>query len=215
MPAARRIPEATVTRLPLYLRVLEEAAAQRTMTVSSEDLAERVGFSAAQIRRDLSCLGSFGIRGVGYEVEYLMLVINRQLGLDGERRVAIVGAGNLGQALARYGGFSARGFRVVAAFDADPAKVGTLLGDTRVSDASGMLEGLRGAGVEIAVITTPAQAAQRVVDVAVQAGVGSILNFAPTSVAVPEGVALRQVDLGIELQILSFYRHRVGDPAGV
>src|SRR5947209_13384868 len=213
MASARRIPEATVARLPLYLRVLGEAASERTTTMSSDVLAARAGVNAAQVRKDLSFLGSYGTRGVGYDVDYLVRQINRQLGLDDDRRVVIVGAGNLGQALASYGGFPARGFQVVAAFDADPNKVGVRLGPTRVSHITEMLAILQEKDVEIAIVTTPATAAQGVVDALVAGGVGSILNFAPTTVIVPAGVALRQVDLGIELQILSFYQQQIGAPA--
>ncbi len=212
MAAGRRIPEATVTRLPIYLRVLGEAESD---TVSSEELAARAGVNAAQVRKDLSYLGSYGTRGVGYDVQYLLKQINRRLGLDAERRVAIVGLGNLGRALASYGGFPARGFAVVAAFDADPGKVGLAVGGAVVQPASSMVEVLREKEVDIAVITTPASAAQGVVDTLVEAGVGCILNFAPTTVVVPDTIALRQVDLGVELQILSFYRHSGSDtPVG-
>jgi redox-sensing transcriptional repressor len=203
--AGRRIPEATVARLPLYLRVLGEAGAS-TDTISSETLASRAGVNAAQVRKDLSFLGSYGTRGVGYDVEFLTRQITRRLGLDEDRRVAIVGAGNLGSALAGYGGFASRGFHVVAAFDADPSKVGTSIGGLVVEPVSSMLEIVRQRRVDVAVITTPAPAAQSIADTMVEAGVGSILNFAPTTVVVPDHVALRQVDLGIELQILSVYR---------
>jgi redox-sensing transcriptional repressor len=209
MAVARRIPQATVTRLPLYLRVLGEAAGELTLTISSDTLANRAGVNAAQVRKDLSYLGSYGTRGVGYDVDYLVRQINRRLGLDGDRRVAIVGAGNLGQALAGYGGFPSRGFHVVALFDADPAKVGSRFGVTEVSHITSMVEVLRDKEVDIAVITTPASAAQSVAEALVSAGVSSILNFAPTTVTVPTSVALRQVDLGIELQILSFYQQRL------
>lgn len=208
MAAGRRIPEATVTRLPLYLRVLGEAAGS-IGTISSEDLASRAGVNAAQVRKDLSYLGSYGTRGVGYDVDYLVRQINRRLGLDAQRRVAIVGCGNLGQALAGYGGFPARGFHVVAAFDADPAKVGVRVGGALVEPASAMAEVLKEKEVDIAVITTPAPAAQAVADILVEAGVRSILNFAPTTVVVPGEVVLRQVDLAIELQILSFYQQGI------
>jgi redox-sensing transcriptional repressor len=204
--AVRRIPEATVSRLPLYLRVLRDASAQRTMTISSDALAGRAGVNAAQVRKDLSYLGSYGTRGVGYEVAYLIRQINRRLGLDADRRVAIVGAGNLGHALASYSGFPARGFEVVAAFDSDPAKVGTRLGQVQVTDTASMRDLIHRKNVEIAIITTPASAAQQVVDDVVAAGVVSILNFAPARVAVPPHVKIRQVDLGVELQILSFYQ---------
>jgi redox-sensing transcriptional repressor len=214
MASVRRIPEATVTRLPLYLRVLGEAAAEHTLTISSDVLAARAGVNAAQVRKDLSHLGSYGTRGVGYDVDYLVRQINRQLGLDRHRQIAIVGAGNLGQALASYAGFPARGFQVVAAFDADHNKVGNRLGAAVVDHISAISDVLREKKVEIVIITTPASAAQGVADSAVAVGVRSILNFAPTSVTVPDGVSLRQVDLGIELQILSFYEQQLAASAG-
>jgi redox-sensing transcriptional repressor len=208
MASVRRIPEATVARLPLYLRALSEAARDRTVTISSEALAMRAGVNAPQVRKDLSHLGSYGTRGVGYDVAYLLRQINRQLGLTEDRRVAIIGAGNLGQALASYGGFPSRGFHVVVAFDVDPAKVGRRLGPAVVHPTASMIEVIQDEKVSIAVVATPAAVAQSVVDAAVAAGVGSILNFAPTTVIVPRHVALRQVDLGIELQILSFYQQQ-------
>ncbi|MGI8491449.1 MAG: redox-sensing transcriptional repressor Rex [Acidimicrobiales bacterium] len=210
MRAGRRIPEATVARLPVYLRVLHEAAEERTATVSSEDLASRAGVNAAQVRKDLSHLGSYGTRGIGYNVVYLVREINRVLGVGDDRRVAIVGIGNLGHALAGYGGFVSRGFRVVAAFDADPSKVGSRLGDLTVLPMSDLGDAVSEKGVTMALITTPAHAAQGVADALVAAGVASLLNFAPTTLQVPEGVVLRQVDLGVELQILSFYEQRAG-----
>jgi redox-sensing transcriptional repressor len=208
MASARRIPEASVARLPLYLRALDEAARERTVTVSSEVLAMRAGVNAAQVRKDLSHLGSYGTRGVGYDVAYLLRQINRQLGLTEDRRVAIIGAGNLGRALASYGGFPSRGFHVVAAFDVDPAKVGLRLGRAVVHHTLSLRDVFRDERVAIAVIATPATAAQGVADAAVLSGVRSILNFAPTTVNVPTHIALRQVDLGIELQILSFYEQQ-------
>ena len=213
MAAGRRIPEATVNRLPVYLRVLG-AAGPHAGTISSEELAARAGVNAAQVRKDLSFLGSYGTRGVGYDVEFLLRQINRQLGLDGEQRVAIVGTGNLGHALASYGGFPSRGFHVVAAFDADPVKVGSVVGGTAVEPMSRLAEVVRSAGVDIGVITTPAAAAQAVADALVGAGVGCILNFAPVTITVPADIALRQVDLGVELQILSYYRRRAAAAAG-
>ena len=202
MAAARRIPEATVARLPLYLRALDEAARERTVTISSEALAVRAGCQRPQVRKDLSHLGSYGTRGVGYDVAYLLRQINRQLGLTEDRRVAIIGAGNLGQALASYGGFPARGFHVVAAFDVDPAKVGTAAGRRWWSSPRSMIEVFEDEKVAIAVIATPATVAQSVADAAVAAGVGSILNFAPTTVTVPPDVALAP----------GRPRHRAADP---
>lgn len=197
-----------MARLPLYLRALDEMANERADTISSDALAARAGVNAAQVRKDLSYLGSYGTRGVGYDVAYLVMQINRQLGLGEAHRVAIIGAGRLGQALAGYGGLPARGFEVVAAFDNDPSKVGTAIGSVRIEPVSRMPIVLHGERVAVAIITTPASSAQAVADVAVLAGVRSILNFAPTTVNVPPGVAIRQVDLGIELQILSFYQER-------
>jgi redox-sensing transcriptional repressor len=209
-----RIPEATVKRLPVYLRVLAEASGS-SPTISSELLAEKAGVNAAQVRKDLSHLGSYGTRGVGYEVGFLMHQISRRLGVDTELRVVIVGAGNLGQALATYGGFASRGFQVVATFDSDPDKVGNRVGVTNVQPVTSMPETLRELHVDIGVVTTPASAAQSTVDVLVSGGVSCILNFAPTTVAVPDRVALRQVDLGVELQILSFYRQGEISPVAV
>lgn len=208
MASSKRIPEATVGRLAIYLRVLDTAARERMVTMSSDVLAERAGVNAPQVRKDLSHLGSYGTRGVGYDVAYLVRQINRQLGLEGDRRVAIIGAGNLGQALAGYGGFPARGFHVVAVFDVDPTKVGRRVGPAIVRSTAGLIEGLQEENVAIAIIATPAPVAQSVADAVVDAGVGSILNFAPTTVTVPPHVALRQVDLGVELQILSFYEQQ-------
>ena len=206
-----RIPEATVNRLPVYLRALAEASSS-SPTISSELLAEKAGVNAAQVRKDLSHLGSYGTRGVGYEVGYLMHQISRRLGVDNELRVAIVGAGNLGQALATYGGFASRGFQVVATFDSDLGKVGHRVGTTSVRHASTMPDVLLELKVDIGVVTTPASAAQSTADILVAGGVSCILNFAPTTVVVPEYVALRQVDLGVELQILSFYRQSDASP---
>jgi redox-sensing transcriptional repressor len=176
--------------------------------VSSERLAELAGVNAAKVRKDLSYLGSYGTRGVGYDVEYLLHEISRELGLTHDWPVAIVGVGNLGQALANYRGFGARGFRVVALFDADPAKVGKRVGDLAIDSLDDLPTVARERGVAIGIIATPAPAAQEVADRLVGAGVNSILNFAPTVVATVPGVSLRKVDLAIELQILSFYQQR-------
>src|SRR6478672_11357094 len=201
IPDVRRIPEATVVRLPLYYRALLETADQEIGTVSSERLAELAGVNAAKVRKDLSYLGSYGTRGVGYDVEYLLHEISRELGLTHDWPVAIVGVGNLGQALANYHGFSARGFRIVALFVAD----------LKIDALSDLPVLARERGVAIGIIATPAPAAQEVADRLVDAGVTSILNFAPIVVAAPPGVSLRKVDLAIELQILSFYQQRRDD----
>jgi redox-sensing transcriptional repressor len=204
----RRIPEATVARLPLYLRCLLEVAESKTVTISSERLAEMAGVNAAKVRKDLSYLGSYGTRGVGYDVEYLLFQISRELGLTQDWPVVIVGIGNLGHALANYRGFGARGFRVVALVDADASKVGEQIGDLSVRHLEDLPAIAAEESVAIGVIATPAGAAQDVADRLVHAGVSSILNFAPAVITVPEGVSLRKVDLSIELQILSFYQQR-------
>ena len=208
MPSARRIPEATVARLPLYYRALLETADQHVGTVSSERLAALAGVNAAKVRKDLSYLGSYGTRGVGYDVEFLLHQISRELGLTHDWPVVIVGVGNLGHALANYRGFGARGFQIVALVDADPAKVGTRIGDLSVAALDDLPRVVADCGIAIGIIATPAGAAQEVADRLVDAGVTSILNFAPAVVSVPPGVSLRKVDLAIELQILSFYQQR-------
>ena len=205
---AKRIPDATVARLPIYLRSLLELTAD-TMTVSSEQLAESAGVNAAKVRKDLSYLGSYGTRGVGYDVEYLQNQMRRALGLTHDWPVVIVGIGNLGAALANYGGFGDRGFPVAALVDADPAVVGKSYGGMVVHHADQLGDVVRDLGINIGVITTPAAAAQVVADDLTAAGVKSILNFAPTVITVPEGVSLRKVDLAVEMQILSFYQQRL------
>ena len=203
----KRIPDATVARLPIYLRSLLELSAD-TLTVSSEQLADSAGVNAAKVRKDLSYLGSYGTRGVGYDVEYLQSQMRRALGLTHDWPVVIVGIGNLGAALANYGGFGDRGYPVAALVDADPDVVGTEYGGLVVQPASSLADVVREHGIGIGVITTPAAAAQDVADALIEAGVTSILNFAPTVVTVPDGVSLRKVDLAVEMQILSFYQQR-------
>ncbi|MGH9136034.1 MAG: redox-sensing transcriptional repressor Rex [Acidimicrobiales bacterium] len=210
----RRIPEATVARLPVYLRSLLEVDAAGQPTVSSERLAEMAGVNAAKVRKDLSYLGSYGTRGVGYDVEYLLFQMNRELGLTHDWPVVIVGIGNLGQALANYAGFSERGFPVAALVDADHAKVGQRIGRQEIRHVDDLPELVAERRIAIGVIATPAFAAQDVADRLVDAGITSILNFAPAVLAVPAGVSLRKVDLAVELQILSFYQQRRGSPAG-
>ena len=205
--ARRRIPEATVARLPVYLRSLLEIAGDAT-TVSSERLAELAGVNAAKVRKDLSYLGSYGTRGVGYDVEYLLFQMSRELGLTQHWPVVIVGIGNLGHALANYGGFGASGFHVVALVDADPAKVGQELANLTIQPMRDLPDIVRDHEIAIGIIATPAHAAQDVADLLVEAGVTSILNFAPAVLTVPEGVSLRKVDLAVELQILSFHQQR-------
>ena len=204
----RSIPEATVARLPIYLRCLIDMAERGTHTVSSEQLADAAGVNSAKVRKDLSYLGSYGTRGVGYDVEYLIYQVRRELGLEQDWPVAIVGVGNLGHALANYRGFAERGFRIVALLDGDERKVGEQLGDVTVEHIDDLDRVVKEGQVAIGVIATPAAAAQEVCDRLVAAGVNSILNFAPAHLQVPGGVSLRKVDLSTELQILSFHEQR-------
>ena len=210
---ARRIPEATVARLPVYLRSLHELEAASVTTVSSERLAELCGVNAAKVRKDLSHLGTYGTRGVGYDVEVLLAQISRQLGLTQDWPIAIVGLGNLGHALANYRGFGARGFRIVALFDADRQRVGEVVDGITIRHIDDLQTVAAATPIAIGIIAVPAVGAQHVADRLVAAGVSSILNFAPTVITVPDRVSLRKVDLSIELQILSFYSQRLaGDP---
>ena len=197
-----------MARLPVYLRCLLEVADTKTPTVSSERLADMAGVNAAKVRKDLSYLGSYGTRGVGYDVEFLLYQISRELGLTQDWPVVIVGLGNLGHALANYRGFSARGFRVVALVDADASKVGEKIGDMAVRHLDDLPAIAEEEHPAIGVIATPATAAQAVADRLVAAGVSAILNFAPVVLNVPPTVSIRKVDLSIELQILSFYQQR-------
>lgn len=207
-PRERGIPEATVARLPIYLRALQGLSERGLLTVSSEDLARIAGVNSAKLRKDLSHLGSYGTRGVGYEVEYLVYQIARELGLTQDWAVAIVGAGNLGRALANYGGFGTRGFRIAALLDADERLVGGEVAGLRVGSIDLLEDVVTAENVSIGVIAVPAVAAQSVCDRFVEAGVTSVLNFAPMVLDVPSAVDVRKVDLSIELQILAFHAQR-------
>jgi redox-sensing transcriptional repressor len=206
--ASSTIPEATVARLPVYLRALHGLVERGTATASSEELAALAGVNSAKLRKDLSYLGSYGTRGVGYDVEYLIYQISRELGLSQDWPVAIIGIGNLGHALANYGGFVSRGFRIAALLDADPRLSGNRVAGLVIRHIDELDEVIADTGISIAVIAVPPQAAQAVADRLVASGVTSILNFAPVVVTVPEGVDLRKVDLSIELQILAFHEQR-------
>jgi redox-sensing transcriptional repressor len=205
---SRGTPEATVARLPVYLRALTALAEQGVTTASSEQLATAAGVNSAKLRKDLSYLGSYGTRGVGYDVEYLRYQISREIGLTQDWSVVIVGIGNLGQALANYAGFTTRGFRIAALVDADPDRVGDRIGPHTIKDMADLERLIDRHEVSIGVITTPASEAQGVADRLVGAGVTSILNFAPSVLTVPAGVQVRKVDLSIELQILAYHEQR-------
>ncbi len=204
----RGIPEASVARLPIYLRALTALSERNVVTASSEDLADAAGVNSAKLRKDLSYLGTYGTRGVGYDVNYLRYQIAREIGLTQDWVVVIVGIGNLGHALANYSGFASRGFRVAALFDSDPHRVGEQVGDLQISGLDDLDRIVQSSSVSIGVIATPAAAAQDVCDRLVEAGVSSILNFAPAVLSVPANVDVRKVDLSIELQILAYHEQR-------
>ena len=209
-PSARRpaIPDATVARLPVYHRCLLDLQAEGRPTVSSEQLADLAGVNAAKVRKDLSHFGSYGTRGVGYEVDQLLVEIRRELGLDHDWPCVIVGAGNLGSALAKFAGFTDRGFTVVGVVDVDPDKVGQQLGRLTVRHQDELDELVASEHVAIGIIATPPAAAQDAADRLVATGISSILNFAPTMLDVPSAVQVRDVDLAVELQILAFHQER-------
>jgi redox-sensing transcriptional repressor len=200
----RRISDSAVRRLSHYLRFLDEFESAGKRTVSSEYLADRGGITSAQVRKDLSHFGSFGKRGMGYPVGELRERIASILGLGRRWRVALIGAGQLGAALFHYAGFRRQGFGIVAVLDNDPAKIGRRWGDLTVADVAELPSVVHRHGIELAIVTTPAEAAQDVVDALAGAGVEAILNFAPRKLQVPADVTLRDVNLTIELESLTF-----------
>ncbi len=206
--AAKRIPEATVLRLPVYQRILTELVRAGTRTVSSEQLAELARVNAAKVRKDLSFLGSFGTRGSGYDPEFLITQIDRALGIDENWSVAIVGIGNLGRALTNSAGFASRGCQVTSLYDVDPSVVGEEIRGMKVRHMDEIATLRPAECPDIGVISTPGWAAQSVADLLVRMGVTSLLNFAPRVLHVPPQVHVRYVDLSIELQVLGFYRAR-------
>jgi redox-sensing transcriptional repressor len=206
---SRPIPPATVARLPAYRRALMDAADAGRRTLASGSIADAVGVHPDQVRKDLSYLATRGVRGVGYDVHALIAETSTILGLDEERTVVLVGAGNLGRALAAYEGFAPQGFRLVAVLDVDVAVVGTSVGGLTVAHLDTLPAVARREQVDMGVVAVPGAAAQQVVDVMIEAGLRAVLNFAPVHVRVPDGVAVRRVDLSTELQMLSFHRSRI------
>ena len=203
-PRPRTIPEATVARLAVYLRVLSALADAGRSTVSSGELATAAGVNPAGLRKDLSHLGPCGVRGVGYEVATLRDRISGVLGVERSRACVLVGIGNLGSALADYAGFGSRGFEFVGLFDASPARIGQRIGGLTVRPIEELEDVVAATEASIGVITTPAEVAQSVCDRLAAAGVRSVLNFAPVTLAAPHGVDVRKVDLSVELQVLAF-----------
>ena len=198
-------PDIIVSRLPVYLRALRHMHAQGKHTTSSQELGEWVGVSAAQIRKDLSQFGEFGKQGTGYKIDFLIGKLSEILNIERVWDVAVVGVGDMGHAIARYQGFTDRGFRVAMLFDNDPAKIGETIGSFAVRDGAGMISEIQEAGIQIAMLCVPAAVAQAVANQLVQAGVKAILNYAPISLTVPPGVRVQYLDPSIGLQRMTYY----------
>jgi redox-sensing transcriptional repressor len=201
----KEIPDIIVSRLPVYLRALRRMQAQKQHTISSQELGEQVGISAAQIRKDLSQFGEFGKQGTGYNIAFLVAKLREILQVEHAWDVALVGMGDMGHALARYQGFSDRGFRVAMVFDNDPTKVGNQVGEYIVRDSRELGKAIREAGIQIAMVCVPAAVAQEVTTLLVEAGIKAILNYAPISLSVPVGVRVQYLDPSIGLQRMTYY----------
>ena len=200
-----KIPEMTIRRLSIYSRCLLQLEEDGVKTISSQELAERFNLNSAQVRKDLAYFGEFGVRGIGYYVVGLKAELQRILGLDREWPVALVGLGNLGSALFHYKGFRRQGFRVAVVFDDDPAKIGREIEGVPIVATRDITREVKGRAIQIAVLAVPAEAAQSVTDELVAAGIKAVLNFAPARLRVPKHTRLKNVDLSIELETLSFY----------
>lgn len=201
----KQIPDIVVGRLPLYLRALQRMASEGRQVTSSQELGERLGISAAQIRKDLSQFGEFGKQGTGYQIGYLVEQLRNILHVNRDWNVAVIGAGDIGSAVARYKGFANRGFCVTLIFDSDPRKVGSKVGEFTIQHTSEMSEAIQRAGIKIAMIAVPASHAQEVADELIQAGVKAILNYAPLSINVPLDVYVQYIDPAIHLQRMTYY----------
>lgn len=199
------IPDIVVGRLPIYLRALNFMAAEGQEITSSHELGQKLGISSAQIRKDLSHFGEFGKQGTGYNIQFLREQLQRILKVDREWEIALIGAGDLGHALAHYGGLKPRGFRITTIFDADPAKHGQKVGECIVEDSARLVEVLQERGYKIAVIAVPASAAQQVADACVEAGVKALLNYAPITLSVPPDVQVQYIDPVVHLQHMTYY----------
>jgi redox-sensing transcriptional repressor len=202
---AEKIPDIIITRLPLYLRALQSMDDRGLKTTSSQELGERIGISAAQIRKDISQFGEFGQQGTGYSIPYLLDKLREILKVDRMWDVIIVGAGDMGHALARYQGFANRGFNVVMIFDNDKSKVGQKIGDLTIEDTSSLIERVKSANIKIAMLTIPAQVAQDTTDKLVEAGIKAILSYAPITLSVPNDVRVQYIDPATHLQRMTYY----------
>jgi redox-sensing transcriptional repressor len=202
---ASDIPDIVIGRLPLYLRALSQLAQEGRRVTSSQELGQRLGISSAQIRKDLSHFGEFGKQGTGYDVQFLSRQLQRILHVDHEWKVVLVGAGAMGHALARYGGFAHRGFRITHIFDKAPDKVGTVINSIEVLHVDLLVGVVREVGIRVAMVAVPAEAAQEVADMLVAAGVQAVLNYAPITLLVPEHVYVQHIDPAAHMQRMTFY----------
>ena len=202
---AKTIPDIVIGRLPLYLRVLQQMSSEGRQVTSSQELGERLGISAAQIRKDLSQFGEFGKQGTGYHIDYLLEQLRKILKVNRVWKMAVVGAGDLGSAVASYQGFIDRGFQVAMLFDNNPAKIGTRIGKLIVLDSTTLEEHIRAAEIQVAMITVPAEHAQAIADMLVKAGVKAILSYAPLTLSVPPEVKVQYIDPTIHLQRMTYY----------
>ncbi len=199
------IPDIVIGRLPIYLRELTLLSLEGVEVTSSHELGQRLGISSAQIRKDLSWFGPFGKQGTGYHIHYLRDQLRKILQVDREWAVALVGAGDLGRALARYGGFADRGFRIVAIFDNDPAKIGSYVGNLEVKNITALKDEVAARNVQVAMVAVPAVAAQETTNLLVEAGIRAILNYAPITLSVPDGVHVQHIDPAAHLQHMTYY----------
>ena len=201
----KKTPDIIIGRLPVYLRTLQRMQSEGRKITSSQELGERLGISAAQIRKDLSHFGEFGKQGTGYHIEYLVEQLEKILHVDHEWEIVVIGAGDIGSAIARYKGFKNRGFRISMIFDSDPAKIGTRIGDFSVKDIKDLIREVRKAKIQIAMIAVPADKAQEVTDSLIEAGIKAILNYAPINLNTPEDVHVQYIDPSIHLQRMTYY----------
>ena len=213
-PKSKHIPRATIQRLAIYVQVLENLARDGVEVVSSNPLAEACGVNGSQVRKDLAYFGEFGVRGVGYRVDALIAAIKNALGVNREWRMALVGAGNLGRAILNHGEFRARGFNIVGVFDCDPFKIGEIMHGLEVRCTDDLPASAAELGIEMGIITTPPERAQRAANHIVEAGVNSILTFAPARIKVPEHVHVEYVDFFHHLYALAFAQTQGGKTQG-
>lgn len=205
MSETKPVPDIVIGRLPIYLRALNYLLAEGQTITASKDLALRLGISSAQIRKDLSHFGEFGKQGMGYDIAHLRDQLRSILKADRVWNMALIGAGDLGHAIAHYAGWEGKGFRIICVFDNNPQKIGRNLGRFQICDIATLAERVRELEVEIAIVAVPAQAAQSVVDKLVEVSIGAILNYAPITVKVPAGVQVQYIDPVIHLQRMTYY----------